>query len=81
MRTMQGEAGENESLGQEDEGTYPDSIIETILRFIGWAAVTDTLNLHVLHSFMRICQALARLFGSWALEFEYAYNQYVDSLH
>lgn len=41
----------------------------------------DEIKLHFLDAMVKICQALARTFGLWALEFENAYNEYVNILH
>lgn len=41
----------------------------------------DEIRLHILDTLVRLLQAIARMFGSWALECERTYNEYVNTLH
>jgi len=93
MYSVQGEAGEDESVSPEDEGTYPYLSLQPLIWFIRLAAITylallvynlwydDEIRLHVLHATIRVMRAIARTAGEWALECEQSYNEYVDTLH
>jgi hypothetical protein len=41
----------------------------------------EEIRLHVLHTLVKLLQAVARVIGMWAIEFERAYNEAVDVLH
>lgn len=90
---MQGPTGEAEPIPPEPERTFEDIYIEAAIWIVRLGAIIyllslftvllndDEVRLHILHSMMRIFQTLARTFGSWALQTENAYNEYVSILH
>lgn len=41
----------------------------------------DEFRLNVLNGIIKTLQTIARISGSWALECERAYNEYVNALH
>lgn len=93
MYSMQGSTGENEPVSSEDEGTTKDFVVEPFLWALQFFTVSylvytmfsmlseDEVRLRILHAITKVLQGLARIIGSWALEFENSYNEYVDSLH
>jgi heme/copper-type cytochrome/quinol oxidase subunit 4 len=41
----------------------------------------EEFRLHILNTIIKLLQTIARVFGSWALECERAYNEYLNTLH
>jgi hypothetical protein len=41
----------------------------------------EEFRLQILNTIIKLLQTIARVFGSWALECERAYNEYVNALH
>jgi len=92
---MPAEAAENEPGAHQPEREDSDFSFNTkaVRRLLGAAACVyliflfyglwqyDEVKLHTLHSITRMLQTSARVLGLWALEFENAYNEYVDALH
>lgn len=93
MRAMQDETSQVERNTPSDQGESQNISLNTVRWFV-WAAAcgylafafyqlyaNDEIRLHTLHSTTRILQTIARLCGMWALEFEQAYNDFVNTLH
>ena len=91
MCSMPKETGDTEPVSYDSEDKdsrllYFDAALWTLglatVTFIGlrmWDS--DEIRLHILHGMVQILQALARVIGLWAIEFEKAYNDYADTLH
>ena len=90
---MQDEARENEPVASESERKGPDLHLKYIIWFIRLAAASyiagmlwtiwqeDEVRLHVLHTWIRALQSMARTLGIWAIQAEAAYNEVADLLH
>ena len=97
MRSMPEEAGQNESGAHQSEGDgeeiFPHyaTVFATLgAAFVGTFIVSlivsrmwdeDEIKLHILDALIKMFQAIARITGSWAIECENAYNEYVNALH
>lgn len=79
--------GENQKLflrnptivGATVAASYVAFIVAYLLMSHIWDE--DEIRLHLLDTLIKVFQAIARLFGSWALECERSYNEYVNTLH
>lgn len=94
---MPEEAGGNESISPEREGEDQGFLLHNTTIIATFASVffatfvisiivsrmwdEDEIKLNVLHMLVRVLQAIARLCGGWALEFEQIYNDHVNALH
>lgn len=97
MCSMPETTGGNESSPHECEGetegifyNYSTAIATFAATFFATIIISiivsrmwdeDEIKLTVLDYLVRILQAIARLCGSWALECERTYNEYVNALH
>lgn len=93
MCAMQGSSGETESVSYEGEGTDQNLSLNTFKWFVrflavAWVAVIcyqmwedEVSRLYLLHMITKSLQTMARIFGTWALATEMAYNNVAESLH
>lgn len=91
MSSMQTPSSEPERVSQEGESVlyyetrWQHWLVFFVLYFLIVAAIVlwqdDGTRLRTLHTLVKLCQNMARVFGQTALALEHEYNEYVQLLH